>query len=470
MRFGSALAVAAALLLGSQAARADPRPDVEQRADALVGTFARAGSFQGVVLLAVEGKVIYERAFGKASLELDVPNTPDLRFHIASVSKPFTAAAIQILAERGKLDLHAPLARVLPGYPHGDQLTLDHLLTHTSGIPNINAFAGYDDWSKDAHSAEELVQHFRDQPLGFEPGERYDYSNSNYNLLAHIVETVSGQPYGEFLAANIFRPLAMDDTAHRGDMSRLVPRLAAGHVPVAARGFGRAPYLDWTIKTGNGSLVSTARDLLKFDQALLKGGLLQPESLEAAYGFERDLGYGWFTGERFGERRVYISGRSPGYTANFERFIDRDRCFVVLSNLYLGAPAALLEGLAAILLDKDHSAPGFDLDYKLTAARVAGPSLDRFTGRYAFGESWFAGAVSAAVHNRRDHLAVVYLDGQHEGYEFPLVPLGEATFFDRKHGGIVRFEPRDPKETEPSSWTLVYSYGNEWRAEPVPTP
>jgi len=430
-------------------------PSLEQRVDGVVKPFVEAGVFQGVVLLAVDGEIVYEKAFGKASRELDVDNTPQTRFHIASVSKPFTAAAIQLLAEHGKLDLQAPLAELLPDYPNGDRLTLDHLLTHTSGIPNINSFEGYDDWSRQNQRPAELVARFRDRPLEFEPGARYSYSNSNYNLLAYVIELVSEKSFGEFLKLNIFDPLGMRQTAHHQDPGLIVPGLAVGYIPVGARGFARAPYLDWSIKTGNGSLYSTARDLLRFDRALREGRLLKPESRRTAYGFEREMGYGWFPGERFDQRRVYMSGRSPGFTSWIERFVDRDRSLILLSNLYISPPPQLTEGLAALLLDREPAENGLDLDYRTSAEK-----LERFTGDYAFGEDWFVGAVTTRVENKGDHLRIVYLDGDNSGYDFPLVPLGETTFFDRKHGGMVLFERESPQ----APWTLVYRHGRDMKA------
>jgi CubicO group peptidase (beta-lactamase class C family) len=434
-------------LLAISAAATETEPSLERKADGLVKPFADAGVFQGVVLMAVDGEIVYEKAFGKASNAFDVDNTPQTRFHIASVSKPFTAAAIQLLAERGKVDLHAPLNKLLPDFPNGDRLTIDHLLTHTSGIPNINSFEEYDDWSKSNHRPKDLVEKFKDRPLEFAPGTQYDYSNSNYNLLALVVELVSGESFGEFLEKNIFEPLGMRDTAHHQNPDAIVPALATGYSPVGARGFARAPYLDWSIKTGNGSLYSTATDLLKFDRGLRGGRLLKREGLEA--------GYGWSPGERFNQRRVHASGRSPGFTAWFERFVDQDRCLIVLSNVYINPPPALTEGLAALLLDLEPAETGFDLNYQISAEK-----LERFTGDYAFGEDWFVGAVTSRIENRGDHLRIVYLEGKNVGYDFPLVPLGETVFFDRKHGGTVRFE----RESAQAPWTLVYHFGRDWRA------
>lgn len=433
-------------------------PSLAEQADALIEPFVAAGAFQGVVLLAVRGEVVYERAYGKASAELDVDNTPDTRFQIASVSKPFTAACILLLAEQGRIDLHAPLSDLLPDYPNGDRLTVDHLLTHTSGIPNVNGLPDYDEWPRNPHTTGELVEKFRDLPLEFEPGEQYSYSNSNYNLLAHLIETVSGMSYGEYLEENVLRPAGMSHTGHRGDMSAIVPGLATGYAPFGARGLMRAPYLDWTTKTGNGSLYSTAADLLRFDRALRDGSILSPESLTAFYGLERTLGYGWFPGEKFGEARVTINGRSPGYVAHFERYLESDCCLILVSNLYISPPPPLTQGLAAILHGEPVETAAFTLDLESDPAQ-----LETLAGTFQFGSDWFSPDVRAAVEDRGDHLAVVYLDGNYEGYEFILVPMGNGAFFDRNHGGFVHFE-RDP---DGGKRVLVYDHGRLWRAPEV---
>jgi CubicO group peptidase (beta-lactamase class C family) len=451
----------AAVLLGLAVATGVAGPatadDWSARVDAVVQPFVRAAVFQGVVLVSVEGEVVYERAFGLAHRELDVPHTPAGVFQIASVSKPFTATAILVLAERGELDPHAPLSEILPDWPNGDRLTIDHLLTHTSGLPNVNSFPGYEEWSRFPQTTEEVVGRFRDRPLDFEPGTDTAYSNSNYNLLAYIIEKVSGRSYGEFLEEEVLRPAGMEHSGHRGDMSAIVPGLVTGYVGEGARGFARAPYLDWSIKTGNGSLYSTARDLLRFHRAWQDCVLLPPATCDEAQRVDRGMGWGWFSGERLGERRVYISGRSPGFTAHLERYPDLDRCFILLSNVYLSPPPPLLEGMAAVTLGREPPESDFRLG-------MAGDDVDLpfFAGRYRFGEDWFAGVVTARVEDRGDHLAVVYEDGTRPGYEFVLLPLGGLAFFDRTHGGLVRFEEEGGTAT-----ALIYEYAGEYRAPRV---
>src|SRR5262249_5401568 len=155
------------------------------------------------VLVARKERVLFKRAYGMANYELQVPNSTATRFHLASVSKPFTAMAILQLQEQGKLSVSDPVSRFVPEFPGGDRITVEHLLTHTSGIPNVNNFPDYDDFARSPHTLEQLVAKFAGVPLDFQPGSDYRYSNSNYNLLALILEKVSGEKYGDYVQKRI---------------------------------------------------------------------------------------------------------------------------------------------------------------------------------------------------------------------------------------------------------------------------
>lgn len=270
-------------------------PSITREVDAYLQPFLDAGGFSGAVLMDKGGRVLVDKGFGLASQEFGIPNTPRTKFQIASLSKTFTSAAIMMLEERGQLSVRDPLTRFIPDYPAGDKIMIHHLLTHTSGIPNVNNFPEYDRESRFPHTLLQVIAMFRDKPLRFPPGDRYDYSNSNYNLLAFVIEKVSGLSYGDFLERNIFGPLGMKDTAHRGSDGVIVPLLATGYAPSGAWGLEKAPFLDWTIKTGNGSLYSTVDDLYKWDRALHDGKILSRHSLDAMFtDHASGMGYAWF--------------------------------------------------------------------------------------------------------------------------------------------------------------------------------
>jgi CubicO group peptidase (beta-lactamase class C family) len=219
---------------------------LEAAVDGYLHPYIASNNFQGAVLIAQKGKVLLKKAYGLANYELNVSNTRETRFHIASVSKPFTTAAILLLQERGLLKTSDTLAKFIPDYPNGDKITLIHLLSHTSGIPNINSFPDYDEFAKTRHTVAELVAKFKDRPLEFAPGERYQYSNSNFNLLAYVIEKVSGESYGGYLQKNIFTPLDMSATGHDGDASMLISNRASGYQPVGLNTHVIARFLDWS--------------------------------------------------------------------------------------------------------------------------------------------------------------------------------------------------------------------------------
>lgn len=396
--------------------------DIQARVDAYLAPFVHDRNFSGTVLIARKGAVPVSKGYGMANYELGVPNTAATRFHIASVSKPFTAAAILILQQEGRLKTTDPVSRFVDGFPGGDGITLEHLLTHTSGIPNVNDFPDYDQESRRPHTPADLITLFKDRPRDFPPGDRYAYSNSNYNVLAYVIEKVSGQEYGTFLRESIFRPLGMDSTGHDGRAGALVPDRAAGYAPSGARELENAPYLDWSVKTGNGSLYSTVADLYRFDRSLYGDALLSKESRATMFAGGPGNRYGWFVRKR-GERNVAAAnGRSPGFTASFERFVDDDVCVIVLANTYATVSQDPIAGdLAAIAFDEERKPPA------VTARAVDPAVLDGYAGSYTFGPDFFRPNATVAIRREGDHLVMDW----GRGYLSLLVPVAEDEFLDR---------------------------------------
>ncbi|MDP9227163.1 MAG: beta-lactamase family protein [Actinomycetota bacterium] len=268
--FGAAASCAAAAM------RHAPDARLAAKIDAYIRPFVESENFPGAILVARGDDILFSKAYGMANYELKVPNSPRHRFHLASLTKMFTAAAVLLLEEQGKLATSDTVAKFLPDYPNGEKILLEHLLTHTAGVPNADFSEGE---GRVRYTTEQLVARFKDRPLDFEPGSRTRYSNSNYNLLAYIVEKVSGQSYGDYLKANIFDRLGMKSTLHDGDASALIEDRASGTVPDGFRGLKNAPWVDWSSKTGSGSLVSTTEDLARFVRAEFGGTLFKPESL-----------------------------------------------------------------------------------------------------------------------------------------------------------------------------------------------
>ncbi len=424
--------------------------DINAKVDAYIQPYREGNNFSGAVLIARKGKVLVSKGYGMANYELSVPNTPQTKFHIASISKPFTAAAIMILEERKLLGTDHPLTKFIPDYPNGDKITLHHLLTHTSGIPNVNDFPDYDRESKFPHTTGDLVEMSKQKPLEFQPGKRYRYSNSNYNLLAYIIEKVSGQSYGEFLKENIFAALGMNNTGHDGRATSLLENRASGYVPAGISGLENAPYLDWSIKTGNGSVYSTAEDLYKFDRALYTDKILKKTTLEKMLVQGGGNSYGWFVRKRFNRRVTAANGRSPGFTASFERFVDDHVCVIVLSNSYSAvAQTTIAADLAAIALGEEYIVPS-----AMKPLKVNPKILESYIGRYEFGADFFRPGAVVTIGKEKSHLLMDWGGGFHP----VLVPVSETEFLDRNFWARVTFVKDQKGEVIQLTWDADKGY------------
>lgn len=450
---GSVLAAALATAALASGSQPESPESLEARVEAYVEPYVRTNNFSGVILITRGEHALFRKGYGYAVREFDVPVTPDTKFHIASVSKPFTAAAIMLLEQQGKLRTSDPLGRHLPGYPNGDRLTLHHLLIHTSGIPNVNSFPDYDAKSRFPHRLDEIISWFKDKPLEFEPGARYAYSNSNYNVLAAVIEKVSGKSYGEFMEEAIFRPLGMGDTAHHGDAQAVISRLAVGYAPAGGDGVERASFLDWSIKTGNGSLYTTADDLANWDRALYGDSVLDETSRRKMFTEHTEgVGYGWFV--RKGKRpSLSFSGRAPGFSASIERFIDDKICVIVLSNLYSSLAQSMAADIAAIVYNEERKPL-----IPATPVTVPEAELRRYLGRYEFGQDFaYNPGMGSEVKRNGPWLLLVGDQGGGTSY---LIPLGKGRFVDRAYGGIVTFITNAEGKVEALTW----NFGRDYRA------
>jgi CubicO group peptidase (beta-lactamase class C family) len=421
------LAVPAARAAGQQTVGDSLSP----RVDRYIQPYLDLAAFSGAVLVARHGNIMAQRAYGMANYELAVPNRIDTRFHIASLSKTFTAAAILELVEGGKLSLSDLVAKFVPDYPRGGEITIHQLLAHSSGIPDVNGLPGYDTIARVPHTTASLVALFRDQPLDFAPGSRYSYSNSNYNLLAYILERVSGLSYGAFLEQRLLRPAALTRTAHDSSAAALVPDRASGYVPVGASGLANAPYIDWTTKTGNGSLYSTVEDLFRWDRALHNGQVLSPQSVALMFTPQLGgVGYGWMVGRRLNRRVYRMSGRSPGFSSEIQHYPDQDLAVVVLSNNYAATATTIATDLAAMALGE----PVVPLAVR-SPAPITSATLDRYAGRYVGGEDFLIPRATLTLDNRHGTLVMSWSSGAAE----ELIPQSDSTFLDRNFWSLVRF-------------------------------
>lgn len=269
---------AAGLVLAS-ACMAGQAQDLK-RLSAVADSVARDHQFSGTLLVAKGDKVLLERAYGEANVEWHIPNRPDTRFRLGSVTKQFTAAAILLLQEQGKLRVSDRLDQHLSALPESWRaVTVEQLLTHTSGIHSFTDIAGYPVNERMSSAPAQVLEPVRNLPLDFAPGSRFNYSNSGYVLLGMLIEQVSGMRYAQFLQQYIFDPLGMKDSGYDSNTA-IIARRAAGYTHNGGK-LENAGFIDMSVPHAAGALYSTTSDLLRWQRALYEGKLLKPESLRA---------------------------------------------------------------------------------------------------------------------------------------------------------------------------------------------
>ena len=295
---------------------------------------ARAGEFSGAVLVARQGKVLFQDAWGRADRKSGTPNTVQTKFRIGSMNKMFTAVATLQLVEAGKLALDDPIGKHLPDYPNRElasKVTVRHLLTHTGGTGDIFGPA-YDQNRLKLRDHGDYVDLYGSRPLGFEPGARWEYSNYGFVLLGALIEAVSGVSYYDYVRERVFRPAGMTSTDSLPE-SQEVPGRAVGYT--GTRG-ARAPNSDWLPwrATAAGGGYSTVGDLLRFAQALSSGALISKATLAKATSPQRQgYGYGFIVGGRRTSRHYGHSGGAPGMNGELRIFPTLGYVVVSLSNL-----------------------------------------------------------------------------------------------------------------------------------------
>jgi CubicO group peptidase (beta-lactamase class C family) len=329
-----------------------------EKIDELMRLYNEYGQFNGSVLVAENGKVIFKKGFGMANMEWEVPNQPDTKHRLGSVTKQFTAMLILQLVEEGKLNLNVPITTYLPDYPKetGDIITIHHLLTHTSGIPNFTSFPNYQkELSKNSYNLKALIKIFSDSSLQFKPGEKFTYSNSGYLLLGAIIEKVSGKPYEQILHEKILNPLKMNNTGY--DHHETILKNRASGYEKNENKFRNADYIDMSVPFSAGALYSTVEDLYLWDQALYNETLLPSNTRDLLFKpyvntMGASYGYGWFViktpiGNTSDSVKVigHIGGIN-GFNTSIQR-IPSDKHLIVLLNNTGGA--ALIEMTTAII-------------------------------------------------------------------------------------------------------------------------
>ncbi len=337
--------------------------------DSLMQAYHDNGRFNGAVLVAEGGKVIYKKGFGLANMEWDIPNTPGTKFRIGSVTKQFTSMLVLQMVGEGKIRLDGKLSDYLSYYrpDTGKKVTIHHLLTHTSGIPSYTNLPNFTrEAMRTPYGVEEFVKKFCSGDLEFEPGARFSYDNSGYFLLGAIVEKIAGKPYEEVLEQRIFQPLGMRNSGYDHHQTILSHR-AAGYSESLA-GFKNAAYIDTSSPFAAGAVYSTVEDLYLWDQALYTDKLLSPQLkgllfMPHAQGPGPAYGYGWYVGKKTlprSKREIAFTthgGGISGFGALIERLTEDRHLVVLLSNTGPTTTGEMSTVIARILYDEPYELP-----------------------------------------------------------------------------------------------------------------
>ncbi|WP_191860072.1 serine hydrolase [Hanstruepera ponticola] len=305
----------------------------ESKIDSIVSLQYNANDPGIAILVAKDGKAIYKKALGKSNLELNTPIEINSVFQIGSITKQFTAVSILMLAEQGKLNIEDKIGKYIPEYAElGKNITIHHLLNHTSGIKNKTLLSEKNYTSRVDRSPKELITYFKDEPLEFMPGEKFKYSNAGYILLGQIIETISKQSYGQFIQEKIFDKVGMS-SSYYGNMKHIIPYQTKGYI-VEQNDYINADYMSLSLAYSAGAILSTTEDLLKWQNALHSNTLLNESSIKQAMtptllNSEKKIPYGYgFRFSRLGNSPVIAhTGSTKGFTS-IALFLPKENVYI----------------------------------------------------------------------------------------------------------------------------------------------
>lgn len=330
--------------------------NLESKIDSLLlNVFKDKDGPGGEFLVSKAGKPIYQKAFGKANIELDFNLTSENIFQIGSITKQFTAISVLILEEKGKLNVNDPISKHIPDYPMGDKITLHHLLTHTSGIKDFTKMKSLQEISQKEMTPKMIVDFFKNEPVDFATGEKFAYTNSGYIILGYIIELVSGETYEDFIQKNIFDKAGMTKSFYASDR-KIIPKRAYGYHK-KERGYVNKTQISLSIPFSSGSLMSTTGDMLKWQNALNQNLLLNPKTIKKAFtkyklndGQELTYGYGWFLSEINGVQLRKHGGSVFGFKSMGVYIPSEDIYVIGLSNCDCNSPTKVMEDIALLTM------------------------------------------------------------------------------------------------------------------------
>jgi CubicO group peptidase (beta-lactamase class C family) len=415
--------------------------------DAYLRPYVHSGNFSGNVLVEKNGKIVFEKAYGLADRDNRLGNTVATRFHIASMSMQFTAGAVLRLVDAGKVSLDEHIGDFVPGIEGANKITIRHLLTERSGLPDINAFPNYGDILHHHQTPATLIAEIDGRHLLFEPGSKFMHEeHSAYNVLALLVEKKTALPFAAAVERLIFQPMGLAASGVDDDSITHATRMAKGYDPEGTYGLKPADAIHWSAKTGNASVYTTARDEARWVDALFRGKQLSASLRRAILDASLGVGYGWFKSQnkRFAEIAYYMNGRSPGF-ASFVLYLPHDQMtVVVLSNIYSSATTTIGYDVAALSLG---------LPYEQFHFREPAPDaseLKTCTGTFQFGPDFYQPSARVSLTANGTELFLRWPSGD----DSALIPLGRDRFVDRSYWVEVTLE----RDASARPTTLLYDH------------
>jgi D-alanyl-D-alanine carboxypeptidase len=417
--------------LGGQAIGGDIQ--VAGRIDEYIRPYVESGNFSGSVLVRKDGRTIFQRAYGLADREHRVPNENGTRFHVASVSMQFTAAAILRLVDAGSISLDTHVGEYVRGIQGADKITVRDLLTERSGLPDINDLSDYADILQHHQTPADLVARIEGRPLLFEPGSKFLHEeHSAYNLLALIVEKKTGLPFASAVHRLVLGPAGLKSSGVDDDYVPPAAQMAIGYEPDGVKGLKLASPIHWSAKTGNGSVYTTVADHSKWVDGLFGGHLLKAPSLHSVLDTSQRVGYGWFRGtnSRFDQTAYYMNGRAPGF-ASFVLYLPRERLIVVVfSNIYSSATTTIGYDVAAVALGRPYT------PFRPSTPEPDARYLESCTGTFKFGDDFYQPNARIRLISTQTDLSL----GWPSGDVSPLIPLDRDHFMDRSYWEEIKIE------------------------------
>lgn len=337
-----------------------------KRIDSVVKLYQQHGSFNGSVLVYQYGRPVLVKGYGYRDVSKKLLNDSNTVFQIGSVTKTFTATMIMLLQEQGKLNIKDKLNKYFPDYPDGDKITIENLLTHTSGIFNYTEDTTFSIVAMTQHQDRKaMMQVFKDKMTGMEPGTKFYYSNSNYLLLGYIIEDITGKSYYNALRGMILQPLGMKNTGcnFAGLKSK---NKAVGYFSIDDGKGDNAPVIDSSVSYAAGCIYTTVSDLNKWANAIHKKQLLTEEDwTKVTTVYKQNYGYGWMIGEAMGKKSIGHNGGIHGFISNMFLMPDDASTVILISNKMDDEHPQLRRNITAILNDKKPEIPEFKTEVKL---------------------------------------------------------------------------------------------------------